>query len=285
MFVLDWGLILLTVSLEHQLYALKQVVIDDRFVLARIEDAAIMDFPGVEGILEQDAEIALVEAASAFGVPFAGHPPLEAYAGVVERLGRGAQRLFSQVGLKHAFDGDRFLFVDRHPLVVVIDIVSEDRSASDPLALLGHRRHFVAGPLTDDFSFELSEVDQDGLHEAAHGGTGIDVLCDGNEGDAVLAERLEDVDEILGVAGEAVVLVGHDDLEFLLAGIRHQPLNGGPIHIAAGIRCIIVTFRAWLPTFTAPGLDERLAVLPLGVQRGEVRIHVLVGGLTGVNGA
>jgi 2-hydroxy-4-carboxymuconate semialdehyde hemiacetal dehydrogenase len=80
--------------------------------------------------------------------------------------------------------------------VVVIASPSEDHAAMAIKALKSGKHTLVEIPLTGDLALELSEGEEHVQRQPAHGGGGIELLGDRDEGDAARIEQLDDSGEV-----------------------------------------------------------------------------------------
>ena len=110
-------------------------------------------------------------------------------------------------------------------------------------------------------------------------------LGDADEGDAGAVEHLDQLREVHQRARQPVDLVDHDDVDQPLLDVGEQLLQRRPLQRAAGEAAVIVGVADQRPAFRALAGDERLAGLALGVQRVELLVEALLGGLPGVDRA
>jgi hypothetical protein len=84
----------------------------------------------------------------------------------------------------------RGLALDHHQ-PAVLDFVPERRPAAHPHTLLARCRELVADALADDLALKVGEAEQNVQGQPAHGGRGVELLGDANEGHVVALEYLE----------------------------------------------------------------------------------------------
>ena len=121
--------------------------------------------------------------------------------------------------------------------------------------------------------------------QAPHRVGGVELLGDGDEGDAAGIERLDDPGEVRERAGQAIHLVDDDQIDLPLPDVGQQILQGGAVHGPAGDPAVVVAFPLDDPALAALGLDVGLARLALGVEAVEILLQPLLRGLPGVDGA
>ena len=71
-------------------------------------------------------------------------------------------------------------------------------------------------------------------------GGGVEGLGDGDERHLMGVEELDQLGEVGQRAGQAIDLVDHDDVDLAGADVGEQPLQGGPVHRAAGKAAIVI---------------------------------------------
>ena len=174
-------------------------------------------------------------------------------------------------------------FVDDE--LAVPDLVAERGPAAHPHALLAGGRDLVADALADDLAFELGEGQQNVERHAPHGVGGVERLGDGDEGDAVALEHLDQLGKVEHRAGEPVDLVDHDHVDLAGFDIGQQALKGRALQGAAGDATVVVAVGDQEPAFSALAGDIGLAGLALGIQRVELHLEAFLAGLAGVNRA
>ena len=90
----------------------------------------------------------------------------------------------------------RFFFIDREPSTCRLDIITQNRASTDPLALSSGRAHFVAGPLSNQLPFKLRKREQNVQREPSERGAGIELLSNSYEADVVLIEEAQHQREV-----------------------------------------------------------------------------------------
>jgi hypothetical protein len=96
--------------------------------------------------------------------------------------------------------------------------------AAHPQALLARGEELVADAFTGHLALELGKREQDIQRQPAHGGGGVELLGDGNEGHPVPVEGLDDLGEVGERAGQAIDLVDHDDIDLSGLDVGQQQL-------------------------------------------------------------
>ena len=153
------------------------------------------------------------------------------------------------------------------------------------MPLLLRCRDLVADALARDLALELGERQQHVQRQPAHRGGGVELLRDRDERDAVGIEDLDDLGEVGQRAGQPVDLVDHHNVDLAGRDVGQQTLQGRPLHGAAGEAAVVVRGRQHDPALVLLAPDVGLAGLALGVQRVELLLQPLLGGLAGVDGA
>src|SRR6266542_6078003 len=101
----------------------------------------------------------------------------------------------------------------------------------------------------------------------------------------MLIEQLDQLGEVRQRAGEPVDLVDHYDIDLSGPDIREQGLQGGAVEGGAREAAIIVVVGNEPPALVGLALDVGLAGLPLGVERVEFEIKIMLGRLASVDRA
>ena len=127
--------------------------------------------------------------------------------------------------------------------------------------------------------------EQDVERQPPHRGRGVERLGDRDEGDAGAVEHLDQLREVHQRARQPVDLVDHDDVDQPLLDVGEQPLQRRPLQRAAGEAAVVVGLADQRPALGALAGDVGLAGLALGVQRVELLLQPLLGGLAGVDRA
>ena len=86
-------------------------------------------------------------------------------------------------------------------------------------------------------------------------------------------------------AGQPVDLVDDDDIDLARLDVGQQALQGRALQGAAGEAAIVVAVGQQPPALVLLAGDVGLAGLALGIERVEVLLQPLLGGLAGVDGA
>ena len=168
----------------------------------------------------------------------------------LQRPDLGGDATFAQVGqqqaeapkLEIAFedapDPGRLGLVDGD--LAIAGVVAKRDHAADPEPLALGGRNLVADALGGHFPFELGKRQQDVERQPTHGGGGVELLRDRDEGHAVPVKELNELGKICQRAGQPVDLVHYNDIDFARAHIIEQPLQRGSVGIAAGEPTIAV---------------------------------------------
>ena len=85
--------------------------------------------------------------------------------------------------------------------------------------------------------------------------------------------------------GQAVELVDHDDIHLALTDAREKRLKCRTFNRPARETSIIIVGLDELPAFVGLALDLGLCRLVLGIERVEVLVELVIGGLPGIDGA
>ena len=76
--------------------------------------------------------------------------------------------------------------------------------------------------------------------QSSHAGRGVERLGDRDERHLMGVEQLDQLGEVGERAGQPVDLVDNDHIDPASANIVQQPLEGWPLHRAAGIAAVVV---------------------------------------------
>ena len=258
---------------EDRVHLVPQVLGDDRRVLARVGGAFVDGEPEVGPVAQALVEVALVDRA-ALGGQDALRPQLPR---------QHRRRADAQEPLEHRPHHRRIGLV-HHQLAVLHD-VAERHAAAHPHALLPGRPDLVAHPLGDDLPLELGEGEQDVERQPPHGRRGVEALGDRDEGDARTVEHLDELREVHQRPRQPVDLVDHHDVNQPLLDVGEELLQTGPLQRAAGEAAVVVGVADQRPSLRALAGNVGLAGLALGLQRVELLVEPLLGGLAGVDRA
>jgi hypothetical protein len=124
--------------------------------------------------------------------------------------------------------------------LAVFDVVAQGRHAAHPQALFLRCGDLVADPFTDDLALELGKGQKDIEGQAAHAGRGVELLGDGDEGDAAAVKDLDELGKIRKRARQPVDLIDHDHVDLPFLNIGDEPFEGRPLHRAAGKSAVII---------------------------------------------
>jgi len=86
-------------------------------------------------------------------------------------------------------------------------------------------------------------------------------------------------------SGGAIDLINDHDIDLAVADVSEQTLQARPVHGSARKPAIVIALPQTAPALMLLALDEGLASLPLGVQRVEILLKPLLGGLAGIDRA
>jgi hypothetical protein len=98
-------------------------------------------------------------------------------------------------------------------------------------------------------------------------------------------EQFDQLGEVGERAGQPVDLVDNDHVDPVSANIVQQPLEGWPVHRAAGVAAVVVVGPDQLPTFMSLALDVGFRGLPLIVERVELLLQAMLRRDAGIDGA
>ena len=101
----------------------------------------------------------------------------------------------------------------------------------------------------------------------------------------MLVEQFDQLGEVGQRSGQPVDLVDHDDVDPAGLDIAQQALEGRPVQGTHPRSRRRHSVRDELPAFMGLALDIGLAGLPLGVERIELKIQIMLGGFAGVDRA
>jgi hypothetical protein len=127
--------------------------------------------------------------------------------------------------------------------------VAEGDSAAHPHALASGGRELVADSLAGNLALELGEGEQHVEREAPHGSGSIELLGDGDEGNAVGVEDVHKLGEVGQRAGEAVDLVENDQVGLAGADVSQELLQRRALEGAARETAIVVAGGERDPAF------------------------------------
>src|SRR5215211_7783434 len=101
----------------------------------------------------------------------------------------------------------------------------------------------------------------------------------------MLVEDLHQLGEVGERAGEPIDLVDYDDIDPSRPEIGEQALQGGAVEGGAREPAIVVAVANEPPALVGLALDIGLAGFPLGVERVELEVEVMLGRLAGIDRA
>jgi hypothetical protein len=101
----------------------------------------------------------------------------------------------------------------------------------------------------------------------------------------VLLKRLHHPGEVEEAAAEAVHLVHDHAVDAAGLYVGQQAAQRRSVHVAAGEAAVVVPIGQARPSFVRLALHERLARVPLGVQRVELLLQAFLGALARIHRA
>ncbi|NKA76334.1 hypothetical protein GO285_05304 [Ralstonia solanacearum] len=268
---------------QRRLHGIPLLLRHDRLVLAGVADPLVPDLAQVDRIVQDLVQRALVHQLAHAVVAGLRDPRLGHHAFVTQPLheqcrGRGARKLGEQ-----AAHHRRLHLVD-HQLTVE-HVIAQWRHAAHPHALALARRDLVADALARHLALELREGQQHVQHQPPHRRGRIELLGDRHEGHVLAFEHLDHLREVRQAAGQPVDLVDHNDVDQAALDVRQQTLQARPLHVAAGVRGIVVVVRHRNPALGTLTGDVGVTRVTLCIDRVEVLIEPFVRGLAGVDRA
>ncbi len=142
----------------------------------------------------------------------------------------------------------------------------------------------MGNALGDGLPLELAEGKEHVEHEHSHRGAGVEALRGGDEVDLVLFEDLPKLVEVGQVAGNAVELVGDDDIDIAGADFPQKGLHSGAFEVLAGESGVVDEVGGGSSLVLVDG-DGVLADIALGFEGIVFPPRLVVGGNAGVDGA
>ncbi len=101
----------------------------------------------------------------------------------------------------------------------------------------------------------------------------------------MLVEQLDQLGEVGQRPGQPVDLVDHDDVDLAGPDLGEQRLQGRAVERGAREGAIVIVVGDQPPALVRLALDIGLAGLPLGIERVELQVEVMVGRFAGVDRA
>ena len=163
-------------------------------------------------------------------------------------------------------------------------VITERWMAPHPHAFLSRCRDLVADALAGHLTLELGEGEQDVEGEAAHGGGGVELLGDADEGDGVAVEDLDQLGEVHQRPAQPIDLVDHHHVDMPGLDVGEQPLKGGTLQCAAGDAAVVIHIGKRDPAFLFLADNIGLAGLALGVEGVELHLQPFLRGFARVDG-
>jgi len=125
--------------------------------------------------------------------------------------------------------------------------VPERHLSSHPEPLLLGGGDLVTDALARDLPFELREGKKNVKRQPPHRARGVELLGDGDEGDAMLVEELNELGEVGERAGEPIDLVDDDDVDPALDHVRQESLQGRAFQGASREPAIVIALGTQPP--------------------------------------
>src|SRR5208337_352960 len=245
----------------------------DWLMLTKMPDFPVPDLTEVDRIGEQFIQRTAPEWLSAGSIAFLGDPNLRDDAVSGQLLFEQTDRTELEITLEDQSDGRGFRVIDDQ--TPIAPVVAERYRAAHPDSLLFGSRNLIADALAGHFALKLGEREQHIEREAAHRGSGIELLGDGHERDTVAIEDFDHLREVRERTGQAVDFIDHDHIDELVTNVGQQALQSRTFHAAAREAAIIIGGLDQSPALARLTLDERLAGFALRMQRVEVLPPVL----------
>jgi hypothetical protein len=121
--------------------------------------------------------------------------------------------------------------------------------------------------------------------QSSHAGGRVERLGDRDERHLMRVEQLDQLGEVGERARQPVDLVDDDHVDPMSANVVQQPLEGWPVHRAAGVAAVVVVGPDQLPAFVSLALDVGFRCFPLVVERVELLLQAMLSRDAGVDGA
>jgi hypothetical protein len=150
-----------TVDNELILHRRKHLRINDGSMLTFIHLFAVADFAEVDRIRQQSMQCGFIELTTAQLLAGLGNPALRSPTSGLDGFESSNESLALQVEIEDLTDSLCFQIVDDQLLGCSIDVVTQERPATDVLALASGGQHLVASSFADDLAFKLCERKQD----------------------------------------------------------------------------------------------------------------------------
>ena len=252
-------------------------------MLAGIDVALVLDLAAIEVVLQDQIQDAARERPAAGETATGALALLAADASPVEFLLE--ERDGAELGIAPEDHAHRLGLGLVDDQLAVPDVVAERDVAAHPHALGLRRRDLVADALAGDLALELGEREQHVERQPAHRRRRVELLRHRDERGAVRVEHVDDLGEVGQRARQPVDLVDDDDLHLAGLDVGEQPLERRPLHGAAGEAAVVIEVAHGDPAGVLLARDVGLARLALRIERVELLLEPLLGGLAGVDGA
>jgi hypothetical protein len=221
-------------------------------VLAIVDGAFVLDPADVDRVAEHREQHAALEGNAADGA-VTDAALLRAVAIGPQLLDQRSPAAELGIAGEDVAHGDGVGFIDEQ--LALMDAVAERHGTTHPHALLLGRGDLVTDALARDLTLELGEAEQYVEREAAHAGGGVERLRHRYEAGTPGIEHVNDLGEVGERAGEPVDLVDDDDVDLAGGDVGQQPLEAGPVHVAAREAAIVLTHLDLRPAFVALAED------------------------------
>src|ERR1019366_5097537 len=173
--------------------------------------------------------------------------------------------------------------VDVEPTLA--EVIAERNPASHPHTLRFRSSDFVPNALARHFTFKLRERQKNVQGEATHRSRRVELLRDGDEGDAFRIKLLDKFGKVGQRTCEPIDLVHHDRIHLAVSDVGHQFFQSWPIHIAARESAVIVLGAEDNPSFVLLRMNIRLASLALCIERIKGLVQTFFGGFASIDRA
>src|ERR1700730_8385963 len=252
-------------------------------MLAAMHLTPIGDLAEVEPVLEQMGERSHAEADTAAPAAIATAIDLGPYALPVELREQSPHGAKLQIACEN---GPYYLrLLGHHDELLVYAAIAERDGAADPETLALGGRDLVAHPLADHLALELGKGEQHIERDPPHAARGFERLGDRHERDPLLIEQLDQLGEVGERAGKAVDLVDHHDSDLAGPNIGQELLQGSAVEGSTREPAIVVAIWNQAPALMRLALDIGLAGFPLGIERVEFEVEIMLGRFAGVDRA
>src|SRR5262249_31160980 len=141
----------------------------------------------------------------------------------------------------------------------------------------------VPNALGGHLALELCKRQQHVQGQSAHGGGGVELLGDGDEGHTVFVEQVYQLGKVGQRAGQTVDFIDDDHVNLARPHVVEEPLQGRAVGVAPGEAAVVVFAAQQGPAGVRLAADIGLGSFILGVERVEVLLHPVVGRDTSID--